>query len=54
MTILMVLDAALIAVVIKHEPLRGCDPSLNVNNTACSHTHTHTVAIQKIMNSSFY
>lgn len=50
MTVLMVLDAALIAVVIKHEPLRGSDPSLNVNNTARS----HTVAIQKIMNSSFY
>lgn len=33
MTILMLLDAALIAVVIKHEPLRGWDPSLNVNNT---------------------
>lgn len=31
--ILMLLDPALIAVVIKHEPLRGWDPSLNVNNT---------------------
>lgn len=36
MTVLMVFDVALIAVVIKHESLRGRDPSHNVNST----THT--------------
>lgn len=36
MSVLMVFDVALIAVVIKHESLRGRDPSLNVNST----THT--------------
>lgn len=37
MSVLMVFDVALIAVVIKHESLRGRDPKLNVNKT----THTH-------------